>query len=718
MRVMVLLTQLLVALASGGAFAWWVATAGMRLLVRWLERFRPLRDGPVAVCAAVLASCALLLSAVAVAGAWELFRLLDAAPRWVGVPRTGAVGAWRVLMALAAGLLALAGVGAAVREALVALAAARRRWYLVDSTRMAAGDVPADVPAGPDGDGRRIVILCDGTSNRPDQQEDGEAAATNVWQLYKALECDEAQATWYQPGVGSDSSSTAAEMRRTQAVLAAVGANPGSQAAALLDRMLKLFEGAFGSGISEGIINGYTEVVRQYRPGDHIYLVGFSRGAYAARCIAGVISRVGLLRAENVLYAPEMVQIYRNRRDQHAYVAVRAEMVHADPEIRFVGVFDTVASLGVPLWGWWFRALPIWHLKALATDPVEACRHVYHALAMDERRSEFFPTLYTDPRRDGRARRSARDRLETLEQVWFRGAHADVGGGYARRELSDITLGWMMDAMARHGLRFRPGAQAALRPNLLGHLHDEVARRPGWVLSGTWPRWHPVPGATPDGNGTTLHPSVLERAETVQSRLGRPDLRSPAVGESLLFVAEARRDWDRTGIVIEAGGCYRLTYVGNLWRDAAAPACAPAGQRATGWLDLRRYLTAGRRLRREPWMRLVATVAHPRQWDLLEKGLAELVTLLFHNDPPKLTRQLAPVGRDLPAPGRSVVIQNDEQAGLLHLFANDWWQTASNNSGGVQLRITRLAALERDVPVWTLQKGGGWARHEAGEGVR
>ncbi len=615
MQITALLTQLLVAVASGGALAWWVATGWMRLLVRWLERFRPLRDGPVRVCAAVLFLCALLLSVVAAGSAWVLLYLLAAAPHWVRLERPGVLlQAWHVLTVLAMALLALAGACAAVREALVALGAARRRWYLVRGAGIRAeGALP-----GLEGNGRRIVILCDGTSNRPDQQEDGEAAATNIAQLYKSLECDEAQVTWYEAGVGSDTSSTAAEIRRTQAFLDAVGANPGSQAAALFERVLKLFEGAFGSGISETVIKGYTEIVRQYRPGDHIYLVGFSRGAYAARCIAGVISRIGLLRAENLLYAPEMVQLYRSRRDQHAYVTVRPDMVHADPEIRFVGVFDTVASLGVPLWGWWFRALPIWKLKALATDPAEACRHVYHALAMDERRSQFFPALYADPRLGGQGRRSPRDRLETLEQVWFRGAHADVGGGYAQRDLSDITLGWMMDAMALHGLFFRDGARAALRPNPLGRLHDEVARKPGWVLFGTWPRWHPVPGATPDQNGTTLHSSVLERAAAVQSHLGRPDLASLAVGESLLFVAEARRDWDRTGVVIEAGGCYRLTYMGHPWRDAEAPPCAPGGQGATGLLDRRRYMTAGRRLRREPWMRLVATVAHPRPWDLLE----------------------------------------------------------------------------------------------------
>ncbi len=153
--------------------------------------------------------------------------------------------------------------------------------------------------------------------------------------------------------------------------------------------------------------------------------------------------------------------------------------------------------------------------------------------------------------------------------------------------------------------------------------------------------------------------------------------------------------------------------MGHLWRDAEAAPCAPGGQGATGLLDLRRYMTAGRRLHGEPWMRLVATVAHPRHWDLLEKDLAALVKLLFHNDPPELTRLLAPIGRDLAAPGQSVVIQNEAQGGLLHLFANDWWQTASNNSGGVQLRITRLAGPERDVPVWTLLACGGWSRRQA-----
>lgn len=708
MRVVTLLVQFLIAVASGGALAWWASTIGMRLLVRRLERNWPLRAGPLPACAALIVLCALVFSVVVTVIAWSVFGLLIAAADWANLPWPWAIAVWQVLTIVATVILALAGIWAAFQEAMVAWGSARRRRYLT-------GTPPnqAEPEAVPSSAGRRIVILCDGTSNRPDQQEDGEAAATNVWKLYKALGCDETQITWYQPGIGSDSSSTAAEARRTQAILSAVGANPGSQVAAYWRRFVQIFESAFGQGISESIANGYAEIVREYQPGDRIYLIGFSRGAYTARCIAGIISRCGLLRAENLRYAGDMVQLFRTREHPDDVVSVRSDLVHADPAVEFVGVFDTVASLGVPLWGWWFRASPIWKNKALATDPVEACRHVYHALAMDERRSQFFPTLYQDPRRVEGIKRSASDKLETLEQVWFRGAHADIGGGYARHDLSDISLGWMMDAMEQHGLRFQANARADLRPDPLGRRHDELEREPGWVLFGTWPRWHPVPGHVPDHQGTTLHSSVFERAETILKCIGRPDLVTLANGESLNVVVEARQDWSRTGIIIEPEAYYCLTYLDGLWRDAEAPPCTPYGQQAEGWFDLRRYLTQGRRLRYEPWMRLIATIAHPRHWALKEKGLPELIKLLFHNDPQKLTKQLAPIGKNLGWPNDSIILYSKAPAGMLYMFANDWWQTASNNSGGIRIRITRIEKVNHALPIWILNEDGTWS--ESGE---
>jgi hypothetical protein len=266
----------------------------------------------------------------------------------------------------------------------------------------------------------------------------------------------------------------------------------------------------------------------------------------------------------------------------------------------------------------------------------------------------------------------------------------------------------MMDAMERHGLRFH-GTRDDLCPDPLGRLHDEMERQPSWKLLGSWPRWHPAPGAGPDPRGTKLHSCVLERAAIVEARSGRPDLTCVDPEESLTFIVEGRRDWDRTGIVIEHGVTYRLTYLGGLWRDAQSEPCRPAGQKA-GIFDLRRWMESGRRLRDEPWMRLAATVAHPREWELKEKGAGALLRILFRNDPIELTRQVAAIGRDLPWPGRSIALRNDAPAGLLYLFANDWWQTASNNSGGLQLRIERLDEPDIAIPLWTTRACGSWVR--------
>lgn len=716
MRILGLLAQLLVPVVSAATLGWWLARLLMGALVRGLERRKALASGPLPAAIGLLLGCLAGVSAVAVGVALLLFWLLLTAPSLVGLEdHHPAARVWHVLVWIAAILAAGAGLAGATIQATATLGASRRRWELLGLHDPAHAQVGVPVPEGSKPaasqallarpSGRRIVILCDGTSNRPDEQEDGEDTPTNIWKLFRALVSDEVQTTWYQAGVGSDSSSTSAQVRQTQATLSFFGANTASQVAANFRRLVKVVEGAFGTGISETILNGYAEIVRQYRPGDRIYLVGFSRGAYAARCIAGVISHCGLLRAENIRYAPQMVQIYRTRPDPKRDAHVQPGLLHRDPAIEFVGVFDTVASLGVPLWGWWFRVFPIWRNKSMTTDPVRACRHVYHALAMDERRSEFLPALYMPPdtpRPD--------DKLETLEQVWFRGAHADIGGGYARTDLSDITLGWMMAAMARHGLRFREDARAKLRPDALGRLHDELVRKPSWTLLGSWPRWHPVPGAGLDATRTKLHQSVLDRTVAVQAQAGRPDLLRLQPGEHFVFTADAPRTWDRTGIVIESGGAYRLTYLGDVWRDASSPPCGPAGQRAQGALDLRRWWTFGRRLPRAAWMRLIITVAHPRQWPLQEKGLRELVPLLLRNDPVELTRQLAAVGGDLAVPGDAVLLHNLASAGLLHLFANDWWQTASNNSGGVRMRIERLEELAPGLRTWTLLADGSWFR--------
>lgn len=229
-----------------------------------------------------------------------------------------------------------------------------------------------------------------------------------------------------------------------------------------------------------------------------------------------MIHRCGLLRAEYLRYADDLVHLYRTRERPSDPVPDWMKHDPAAVRVEFLGVFDTVGSLGVPLWGWWFRALPHWKNEALSTDPMPVCEHIYHAMAMDERRSQFFPTPFARPKTGG----------TTLEQVWFRGAHADIGGGYAETGLSDIALAWMVAAAERHGLTFGDEIATGRRPDPLARLHDELARKPAWRRFGSWPRWHPVPDAedpaapAPPG---TLHPSVLRRMEVAHDRLGRPD---------------------------------------------------------------------------------------------------------------------------------------------------------------------------------------------------
>ena len=380
-----------------------------------------------------------------------------------------------------------------------------------------------------------------------------------------------------------------------------------------------------------------------------------------------------------------IVRLFRMRREADKNVPIHWSYVHAElPAVEFLGLFDTVGSLGVPMWGWWFNSLKFFRNTPLSTDPSPICVNVYHAMAMDERRAQFFPTPFDKTRPAGAW-------TTTLEEVWFRGGHCDVGGGYADPGLSDIALEWMLGACAKHGLEFDPGLQRLLRPSPLALMHDELQRQPAWRLLGSWPRWHPVTDS--------LHPSVAARA-TANTGLGRHDM--TVVGPApVTFTAGAQREWDRTGLILQGGGeRYRLTWKSGEWHDEELPPCGPSGQ--PGKEFIRWLLRFRRRLPAENYMALCITIAHPRPWPLREGGLSRLFYYLFVRDPWELRQQVAPVGCDLKVRGDSVVIQNNGADGLLHVFANDAWMTAANNSGGLEMSIERLPANSVvGEPIWT-----------------
>ena len=265
-----------------------------------------------------------------------------------------------------------------------------------------------------------------------------------------------------------------------------------------------------GRGINHQIRRAYGYLASRYRPGDRVFLLGYSRGAYAVRSLAGVIDRVGLLRAEHATER-NIVTAYRYYRAGGAGAAAaafRAAHCHAEAPIEMLGVWDTVKALGMryALFSDWHRARHDFHNHALGP----AIRHGYHALALDETRCAYTPVLWeTPPGFDGR-----------VEQVWFRGTHGDVGGqlgGFeAARPLANIALVWMLERAGALDLPLPRGWRA------------RFACDPAAPSVGTWRGWGKIMLLR---RARTIGADPSERLhETVAGRElpGRPRSRSQA----------------------------------------------------------------------------------------------------------------------------------------------------------------------------------------------
>lgn len=209
-----------------------------------------------------------------------------------------------------------------------------------------------------------------------------------------------------------------------------------------------------GRGINRQIRRAYGFLASRYRPGDRIFLIGYSRGAYAVRSLAGVIDRVGLLTAEHAT-TRNIRQVYRHYQFAPDGAAARrfAELhCHAHTPIEMVGVWDTVKALGLrlPFVSRWSEPNHAFHNTELGP----LIRSGYHALARDETRAVFEPVLWTCPE-EGDCQ---------VEQVWFVGTHGDVGGQIGdfqeARPLANISLVWMLDKAESHGLALPEGWRA------------------------------------------------------------------------------------------------------------------------------------------------------------------------------------------------------------------------------------------------------------------
>lgn len=280
---------------------------------------------------------------------------------------------------------------------------------------------------------KKIVVCCDGTWNRADQKTSaGRPVPTNVtkFALSVAPESSDGleQRVYYQEGVGVRASE-------------------------------RIVGGAFGLGLSRNIRAAYRFLVETYEPGDILYLVGFSRGAFTARSLAGFIRNAGILRPEHSNLIDKAYTLYRKRSSATHPNSVAARLFRSsysrEADIHFIGVWDTVGANGIPLSGWRLINVINRRWQFHDTQLSGTVKNAYHAIAIDEKRRPFEPTLWTRPER-GRLEDDQR-----VRQVWFSGVHSDVGGGYEETGLSDISLQWIAASAEKDGLTFSDGSVLA-----------------------------------------------------------------------------------------------------------------------------------------------------------------------------------------------------------------------------------------------------------------
>ena len=250
-----------------------------------------------------------------------------------------------------------------------------------------------------------------------------------------------------------------------------------------------------GVGIDRQIKRAYLFLARNYQPGDRIFLMGFSRGAYAVRSLAGLIDKMGLLRAAQVEEdtLARVYEHYRSDPDGPRAAALKAALCHPKIEIAFMGVYDTVRALGLR-WPvvWRFLGKPHpYHSDGLGASTKEA----RHALAMDETRDVYAPVLWSvDAARAGQ-----------VQQVWFRGAHGDIGGQLgglrAARPLSNIPLVWMLGEAAASGLLLPQHWRTRYLTDVTA---PSVGTMSGWSKA-FWSRHRRVIGRDPSER---IHPSA------------------------------------------------------------------------------------------------------------------------------------------------------------------------------------------------------------------
>lgn len=398
------------------------------------------------------------------------------------------------------------------------------------------------MPATPSSSPRNLVVCCDGTSNEPGPD------ITNVLKLFRILRKSERQLVFYDPGVGTLSLP-----------------DPWSR---LHQKLLELLGLATGYGLDANVVRAYRFICEHYRDGDRLFLFGFSRGAYTVRVLAGLIQLIGLLRPNQLNLADFAMKAYKRSSEDMpdgdappappsgqpspAPAPDRgtrglpigwdvAEELSARPvPIHFMGVWDTVASVIIPLKA---GGLGLQRLPYTRTNP--SVITFRQAMAIDERRRMFRLNAWRDPQ-NHLADRFAKPRVwvpQDIKQVWFAGCHSDIGGGFPEIESgpAKYPLIWMVQEAVAAGAEINPqmldhlgygqprpgGRHTYVPPSVSAPLHSQPAGA-WWLLEylpksvryREWPgrrawlgSYLPLAEPRPIPEGALLHSSVIARMD-------------------------------------------------------------------------------------------------------------------------------------------------------------------------------------------------------------
>lgn len=343
---------------------------------------------------------------------------------------------------------------------------------------------------------KRIVICADGTGNKG-----GSTPDTNVYKLYRAIAINhskEKQITFYDNGVGTHT-----------------------------NKILRAVAGAAGFGFKRNVQDAYYFLSKNYARGDEIYMFGFSRGAATIRALNGFISKVGLVDGRKMGHKDLSNHVKSAMKIYSGQLKSAELILHENvPDIQFIGVWDTVSALGFPQrsdvtsLGLWFlnylfslfdRIVDFWKFKHhfYNYELTSNIKNAYQALAIDDARTSFWPMIWNENTPEAK-------NIDKVEQVWFAGMHSNVGGGYPRFGLADVSLDWMMSKTGP--LKYKEGAieQISQDRNANGRMYDS---RHGFAM---YYRYHPRDlQMLCEGKlaNLTSGPSLIKIHQSVEERL-------------------------------------------------------------------------------------------------------------------------------------------------------------------------------------------------------